>query len=145
MDDSSDWALLEVIDQEERRPCSDEYAEGASKHELKVIFKELRLLLAAGCPPDKTLGNPEIEPALDCLDVGASDPKIWVLKAKPSLWRLYFCVLDRRKRRLLFLFSSTRKVKGNKRDPRDPKRACTILGQFHTGVYKAIELEVPPR
>lgn len=138
----SDWELFE-LERREKRPCSDAYADDANDTELSHVLSQLRLLRAAGCPPDEERGRPNVQ------KVGKHTPRgsdhqvtVYVLKAKPSRWRLYFFVDDPQRRVIIFLYAVSKKT--NARDPNDFKRCCTILDAYTAGEYALVEIEVPP-
>jgi hypothetical protein len=137
----TDWELLEVV-RRGRRPCSDAYVEEANAKELANIFSELRLLQAAGCPPDRLRGAPEVE-IVDRYVNGTLRIPVWVLKAKPSGWRLYFYVRDREQRIIEFLHAVRKKRW--KRDPADFERCARILDGVVAGDTESDTLEIPPR
>lgn len=140
---TSDWTLLEVV-KNDRRPCSDAYADATSDEELGHIFHELRLLISAGCPPDRTLGNPEIEMIGKHKPGGRGKPvSIFDLKCKPSGWRLYFYIRDRDRREIEFLYSVHKKR--NARDKRDFGHCASLLDDIFAGHTSCEPLWIPPR
>ena len=136
-----DWAIDELM-LGHRRPCSDAYAR-ARDEELIQIFRELRLLRAAGCPPDQTRGNPEVDPWKGRCKSSHHLSTYFVLKAKPSGWRLYFMVPDLVVRRVVFLYAVPKKK--NARDQKDFQKLCNLEGKLRSGVAGTVELEIPHR
>jgi hypothetical protein len=67
----------------------------------------------------------------------------FVLKAKPSGWRLYFTVPDLQHRRLVFLFSTQKKR--NARNPEDFQKLCRLRGKLLDGIVSTEPLYIPPR
>lgn len=137
-----DWQLFEVV-RREKHLCSDNYAD-ANDEELVQVFGALRLLQAAGCPPDLCKGNPETEFVGKHRPHGSkSGVSVFVLKAKPSGWRLYFYIGDRDLKEVVFLHSVHKKK--NARDKRDFRRCCTVLEQVWRGETSRELLPLPPR
>jgi hypothetical protein len=138
---TEDWKLLEVVQNEEHL-CSDEYADANNK-DLGNIFSELRLLRAAGCPPNRLRGNPEVDPIKwKCTGSHKKTP-FFVLKAKPSGWRLYFRILNREKKQLEFLYAVNKKK--NERNDKDLEHCCKILEHIAAGETRNERLYIPPR
>src|SRR5262245_49599538 len=109
---TGEWSWAEVK-HDGYRP-SEIYLRQADDDDLRAILAAMQLLQAAGVPPDLTRGNPELQ------RVGKHKPKkakrkypIYVLKVKPSPWRLYFWVPHRGLIELLY-------VVAKKQDKRDP-------------------------
>jgi hypothetical protein len=139
---TTDWVFLEVIDHRGKRPCSDAYAD-ANVEELANVFAELRLLRAAGVPPNRLLGSPEVELIKHKCKGDHKKTSLYALKAKPSGWRLYFRVLDPNLRQLEFLYAVHKKK--DKRDPEDLDRCCGILGSIGAGRCSRDKLFIPDR
>lgn len=138
---TEDWQLLEAV-KNGRYLCSDEYSD-ANEKELADIFAALRMLQAAGCPPDKTLGNPEIEAVKVKCRGSHKKTQFYVLKAKPSGWRLYFRVRDRAQKQLEFLTAVHKKK--NARNNEDFDRCCSVADELDAGRAASETLFVPPR
>ncbi|HET7584825.1 MAG TPA: hypothetical protein VFK13_07960 [Gemmatimonadaceae bacterium] len=138
-DRAGGWQLLEVV-RGTRRPSSDAYCD-ANDRELATILRQLRLLRLAGCPPERGKGRPRYEKLGQCTFEGRS-VGVYVLKAKPSPWRLYFFVPDREHRRIVFLHSVSKKR--DKRDAQDLVRCSTLIGALERGAYSLQEVEIPP-
>lgn len=143
-----DWELLELVDREGRRPCSGAY-EGrgaANTQELKKIYTQIRLLRAAGCPPEDGKRRPTIEKVLDYefeAAGGQHSVPVFVLKCKPSHWRLYFYKPSPNARCVVFLFAVKKKT--DKRDPADEDRAGRLLGRVLANSIDVGHLPVPDR
>ncbi len=104
----------------------------ANQDEAEGVMSKLQILRAAGCPADKTRGNPEIEHVGKCVVLARKKPvSVYVLKPKPGHWRLYFHIANREARVIEFLYSVKKKT--NKRDPKDLDRCCTVLGDIFAG------------
>lgn len=138
---TDDWSLLEVVDRG-RCPCSDSFL-NANDEELTRVFGELRLLRAAGCPPDETKGSPEIGKVTGKCKGAHSKTTFFVLKAKPTGWRLYFMIPCRERREAVFLYAVCKKE--DRRDPEDFNRCCRIAEKLATGRFKLAALELPDR
>jgi hypothetical protein len=137
-DADGDWELLELA-RRDRRPCSDAYCD-ANHRELANVLRQLSLLRAAGCPPEDGRGHPNYEKIGKCPFEGRA-VSVYVLKAKPSSWRLYFFVADRQGRRIVFLHSVSKKR--DKRDPQDLVRCETLLRDLERGAYTLEAVEIP--
>lgn len=139
----TDWHLLEVV-RKKRRPCSDAYSDSANEQELADIFHELRLLCAAGQPPDTDLGLPKVQKVGKCeFSQIRRKVDVYVLKAKPSGWRLYFYVRNREQREIEFLYAVHKK--NDKRDPADLAHCETILIDVLGGRTSCEPLFIPDR
>jgi len=136
-----DWELHE-ISVGERLPCSDAFA-NAKDDDLVNIYGELRLLRAAGCPPDRHRGNPEVERWKRRCKGAQQDVTFWVLKAKPSGWRLYFFAPDPSERRIVFLYAVNKKR--NDRNPKDFQRLCNLRDKLTSGRASTEPLYFPDR
>ena len=140
---SDDWELLELV-RRDRRPCSDCYADDANDKELADIFGQLRLLRAAGCPPDRDRGQPNLQKVgKHTLPVSKRKVTVHVLKAKPSRWRLYFFVLDQTLKRIIFLYAVSKKT--DQRDPKDFTRCKSLLDDYDRGAWELECIFIPPR
>lgn len=138
---TDDWILLEAV-RGERCLVSDVYAD-ANDEELGDVFTALRLLRAAGCPPDKTKGNPEIEPVKHKCPGCHKKSLFYVLKAKPSGWRLYFRVKDEARRECEFLYA-VHKKKRPRRDE-DFNCCCRVADKLDSGKLSRAKLQLPAR
>jgi hypothetical protein len=101
------WKIIELVIRDDR-PCSDTYAD-ARDEDLVQIFRELRLLRAAGMPPDQHKGNPDVQVWSKQCKNEHQKTKFFVLKIKPSGWRLYFMVPDHQHHRIIFLYAVQKK------------------------------------
>lgn len=137
-----DWKLFEVV-RREKRPCSDQYAKNANDTELQHILSQIALVRVAGCPapPDKIPANTERVGKYAVL--GEPEFAIYVLKAKPSRWRLYFIVANAAQKQIVFLHAVSKKR--DRRDPKDVDRSKRIIRDLLRGDYSAKPLEVPTR
>lgn len=137
-----DWTISEIVDRRGNRPCSDAFSD-ANDTELADVYEALRLLRAAGVPPDKSRGNPEVESIKHKCPNDHTKTPFFVLKAKPSGWRLYFRIADRETKQIEFLFATNKKK--NARDPENLNRCCTILRAIQSGSCSRAELTIPNR
>jgi hypothetical protein len=133
-----DWQLLELTWGD--AAASDSFAAQANSKELKQIFRELRLFQAAGCPPDRTRGNPDLQLWNGGCPGEHTDTRFWVLKAKPSGWRLYFLAEEPR---LILLYAVHKKT--DERDPKDFRKCCRARDEYKRGTAIPEVLYVPPR
>ena len=136
-----DWILEELLERG-RRPCSDAFAD-ANDDDFVSIFSECRLLIAAGVPADKTKGNPEVEVWKKPCKGDSQKSTFYVLKAKPSGWRLYFYVPDRNQRKVTFLYAVNKKR--NERDQSDFQKLCGLRNKIDRGVAGIDHFYVPDR
>lgn len=141
---ADDWEMDEIVVRDGKRPCSDAYA-AATDEELVQIFRELRLLRAAGVPPDRHRGNPIVQSWKGKCKGEHSRSEFFVLKAKPSGWRLYFFVPDRKQRRIVFLYSVNKKK--NEHDQEDFQRLCNHRNKLFSGDsgVRTEPIEIPDR
>lgn len=138
---ADDWELFELV-RRGRRPCSDAYADDANNEELHNVLSQLQLLRAAGCPADREKGQPNYQfVGKHSLESGRT-VAVYVLKAKPSRWRLYYFVDDLERKRIVFLHAVSKKT--DKRDPEDLKRCKRLLDKLDSGQYELVALDVPP-
>ena len=140
--DDTPWELLEVI-KRERRPVSDQFRNSADANagEQALIGRQLRLLIVAGIPPDRSKGAPLLDAWFKWKDPDGHSWKVYVLKAKPSPWRFYCCVASASKRQIVFIHAV--KKKETKRDPKDRKACEAVLHGLHSGKFGAAPLPVP--
>jgi len=116
-------------------------SDNLSDEDIANVFAELRILAAAGCPPDREHGSPRIEKWKKY-----TQPKwrraymIYVLKPKPGRFRLYFYVHDPKTRQLTILYVVEKKT--DKRDPNDFGKCCRILDKLaaHTAQIQEVDL-----
>lgn len=138
---ADDWELLEIV-VGEKRPCSDAYSRAAMKDWIH-IFRELRLLKAAGCPPDRLLGNPEVDAWKQQCKGDHHKSIFYVLKAKPSGWRLYFFVPDESKKQIIFLLAVNKKK--DERNQEDFQKLCKAADRIRDRGASTERLFIPDR
>lgn len=140
--DDTPWVLLEVI-KRARRPVSDQFRNpaDANAEEQALIGRQLRLLAASGIPPGSGKVSPILEPWFKWKDPDGNSWQVYVLKAKPSHWRLYCCVASVSRREIVFLHAV--KKKENKRDGKDRQACERVLDGLHSGRYSAAALPIP--
>lgn len=138
---SNDWRLTEIT-KGEWRPFSDAFA-NANLKDLVAIAHELVLLRAAGVPPDKCKGNPEIQAWTGKCRSAHHKTTFYVLKAKPSGWRLYCCIPDPVSREILFLYAVNKKRQD--RNPEDFEHLCRLREKLDAGVLGVADLYIPTR
>ena len=113
----ADWELLE-IELDGHCPCS-EVLDAAPFHQSALVDRKLRILAAAGVPPNKEKGRYIFENlGKYFLKTKKVHVQLYVLKCKPTPWRLYFYVVPpASNRQVEFLLAVPKK--GWKRDPKD--------------------------
>lgn len=136
-----DWRLLEIT-RGDKRPFSDAFA-SAKIDDLVAIARELTLLRAAGVPPDRCRGNPEVQQWTKKCSSDHHTTTFHVLKAKPSGWRLYSYVPETARREVIFLYAVNKKR--DDRNPEDFKRLCHALRKLDAGSFGTAELYIPTR
>lgn len=124
------WELVELV----RRPSANagyvvsEPLIDAGVIELKHVRREMRILRAAGVPPERTLGSPDVECITFRCPNAHNLTEFWELKCKPSQWRFYF-VVHPTLPRAIFLHTVAKKK--NKRDEKhDLSICCTRLSEY---------------
>jgi hypothetical protein len=132
------WRLYEVV-KRDRRPVSEAFR-NANSAELAHIARELRLLRVAGMPPDRERGNPDIQQCFKWKSPRRDQALVYVLKAKPSQWRLYFYVI-RQSRIIEFIYAVAKKE--NRRDPQDEAACKRVLAGRFDGSYGSAPFDVP--
>ena len=140
--DDTPWVLFEVL-KHARRPVSDQFRNpaDANAEEQALIGRQLRLLAASGIPPGSGKISPLLEPWFKWKDPDGDSWQVYVLKAKPSHWRLYCCVSHVTRREIVFLHAV--KKKENKRDRKDRQACKRVLDGLHSGRYGAASLPIP--
>lgn len=108
--------------------------DGITEKHLAKVATKMRLL--------ERHGHPEASPFVDYEQCSKSQKRIWVLKAKPTIWRLYLAIFPER-RQLIYLHAVAKKQWP--RDMADCKTAMRRLEQFEEGGYtlERIELSAP--
>jgi hypothetical protein len=128
----SDWTLWEIEYEREGgsvdRPVTDELLARGSSTETKQAISKLRLLKAHGWPVPG-----------GSLDIETVASGMYVLKCKPGFWRLYFSVIDPRRRILLLLAVAKKKWK---RNPNDLTKASRRLGDYQCGRARSCEVRL---
>jgi hypothetical protein len=128
----SDWTLWEIEYQREggsvERPVTEELLARGSSTDTKQAISKLRLLKAHGWPVPR-----------GSLDIEAVSSGMYVLKCKPGFWRLYFSVIDPRRRILLVLAVAKKK---RKRNPNDLAKASRRLGDYQGGRARSCEVRL---
>ena len=122
----SEWALCEIEYDREgptQRPVTRELSAHGKVGERARAIGCLRLLRLQGWPE-----------ARKSLLVDEPLEGIFVLKCKPSCWRLYFHVEQTQK---MFLLLHAVCKKAQKRDPNDPKKAARRFADWQNREAKA--------
>jgi hypothetical protein len=100
-----------------------------------IMLRKMRLLEAGGFPSRTA--------ALDyekVADVG--EDVVYILKAKPSCWRVYF-VAEPASKRLIFLHAHCKLRQ--RRDPDDPQKAIERLERIRAARAQLQRLAIPDR
>lgn len=121
----SAWTTYEILlrdadgklDAAGERPFSNDLAGDGDP--VQTAIQKMRLLQHHGWP-DARLNLKDKRGKLLIDRADDEDPKIWILKCKPSCWRLYFCVYSDTKR-IVYLYAVCKKRPD--RDPADSVRA----------------------
>jgi hypothetical protein len=110
---------------------------------MVAVYGKLRLLRAAGFPPDAEKGRfiSERIGKHQCGSLGLVS--VQELKVKPGPWRLYFAVLYPPRREIDLLWAVPKKKW--KRDPEDFKRCCRILNDIANGYTTRKIFFIPDR
>lgn len=138
------WTLWQLVARPRSQPpcglvVDDEIAK-ASGEDLRDIRSELRALSAAGIPPDTDLGRPNFDRIPYKCSGSHSKSTFYVLKAKPSGWRLYF-VADAVHNQIIFLY-----VVNKKRTPRNTEDydvCCNRLEKLNTLIAESTACVAP--
>lgn len=132
------WRLLEVV-KRNRRPVSEAFQD-ANSVEQAILARELRLLLLAGMPPDPERVRPDIQKCFKWKSPRRQQAVVYVLKAKPSPWRLYFYV-NYTSRTIEFIYAVAKKE--NRRDPKDEAACERVLAGRADGSYGSAAFDIP--
>ena len=115
-------------DGEYERPFSEGLFGLGDQEALKTALQKMRLLESIGWPEAKReLKNSEGKRLIARAD--GKDPDIWILKCKPSCWRLYFHVYPSGK--IAYLYPVCKKEWAQ--DPADAKYARKLLTRGAAG------------
>jgi hypothetical protein len=136
-----DWSLEEII-VNGRHPGSDPFAD-AGVTDLAMIFNQCRLIIASGIPPDKQKVQPKVQPWTGKCSGETCKSSFYVLKAKPSGWRLYFMISESEPRTLVLLHAVNKKR--NERDPDDFAILCRNRAKLRSGSAFTQPLPIPAR
>lgn len=121
-----DWTLLEIVRQTGRKPFSAAW-EGADVKDRVMIYRESRLLAGAGVPAAEGRVRPNYDRwSLNCPG-DSKKSTFYVLKARPSGWRLYFAA-DEKSRTILFLWAVNKKC--DPRDRSDFPKLCGLYAEY---------------
>jgi hypothetical protein len=126
------WTSVQLVERPTSAPprgwVIDDAIEGLSAYDLRDVRSELRSLQAAGIPPDEDMGRPNYERIPYQCPGHDAPTDFYVLKCKPSGWRLYF-IVDESKRQFTFLYAVHKKT--NKRDSEDIRTCCRRLARLN--------------
>jgi hypothetical protein len=136
-----DWTIFEVV-KNGHCPCTEDL-EAASDREMVAVYGKLRLLRAAGFPPDPEKGTfiTQLVGRHECGSLGRVSVR--ALKVKPGPWRLYFALLQAQRREIDLLCAVAKKKW--KRDPEDFSRCCRILDDIANGYTTRQIFPIPDR
>lgn len=120
--------------------CTAAWAD-APAEELRVLFRHLRLLVAAGHPPDREkLQRVSLAVGRCRLDDGQVIA-IHELKSKPTHWRTYY-IADPAARHFHLLHTVAKKTR--RADSEDIRRACAVATRLQRGDYASLRVDIPP-
>lgn len=139
---ADDWNIIETEHGGDRP--SQTYLKEANKAELVAILGALKMLAAAGIPPDREHGTPNLQRWKKYKPKGRKTKyQIYVLKTTPHRWRLYVYVPNRANKQIEVLHAVSKKE--DKRDPADLKRCKYLLDRIaeDTATCRAVDLDLP--
>lgn len=133
------WTSWEVVSpdgegQLTKRPVSSEMDRCGDQ--LETPINKMRLFEHHGWPDARSKG---------VLEISRSDttaPKLWILKCKPSCWRLYLYV-DPPQKRLVYLYAKCKKKW--KQDAEDSRKARRVFQSVQAGRFGIIAFQFPSR
>ena len=129
-----DWYLQELVLTDDRGVSREYVVSGAivglEPRVLKRIRNEMKQLRAAGVPPNRQRGRPEMQPWSGRCPGEHHDTTFLVLKAKPTGWRFYATV-DHALHVITFLYAVQKKT--DARDPNDFPACCHRLRILREG------------
>ena len=137
---SSGWRTYEVCEKDGQGNCATPFSDAlaASGKTATQAINKMRMLQDLGWPEAKrcfqdNCGHPLI--------VKKDDP-IWLLKCKPSCWRLYFYVWKNdNERRIIYVHAICKQ--SDKEDPRDASKARRIYDKIRGGGSAITPFEFP--
>lgn len=136
----ADWTITEAV-YAGQRPSSK--WEDDDDEDLTQLYHQLRLLRAAGCPPDTEKGNPQIQKWKKYRPKGfATALQIYVLKTKPARWRVYFYVVPPSSKRQIEILHVVEK-KQQKRNPADLTRCKFVLDRIVEDTAECVHVFIP--
>ena len=99
--------------------------------ETGTPLRKMWLLQSHGWPEAKRVMRGKKRRKSGLIDrADCSEREIWILKCKPSCWRLYFCVFQE-KHQIVYLHAACKRRA--KRDPAECARACRIFCEHLAG------------
>jgi hypothetical protein len=135
---SSEWTTYEVCEVDEGGLCTATpfYETLTSSDGLGKAARKMLLIQELGWPDAKPLLKDSLGRPL----VVKKDDLIWLLKCKPSCWRLYFYVWDKGKG-IVYVHAVCKKQ--DKEDPADAKYARAIADSIRPGGRRITPFEFP--
>jgi hypothetical protein len=130
------WESFEVVlrgvdrrsDREQQTPFSDELFSGDGDP-IQTALQKMWLVQSHGWPEAiRQLRDGRGKPLIDRAD--DADPAIWILKCKPSCWRLYFHVYIAQSR-IAYLYAKCKKR--TRREAADSVRARRLFDGLRPG------------
>jgi len=148
-----DWEVVEIV-RRGRGACASEWyqdeleqtLEGAIDDDVMDMLGQVRLLIAAGDPPNSERGRPTIQKVATHEfrhEKKRVRVKLMVLKGKPGHWRTYFIVPDHAACVAVCLYTVAKKT--DSRDPTDVKHCTNLIERFYAGDFATRPLNVPSR
>jgi hypothetical protein len=144
------WALYEVVERDDdgqltaegRRPFSETLLAGGDP--IDGAIRKMELLCHHGWPMARLhMKNGDGSPLVAEADSSEDAKKIWILKAKPQCWRLYFYVNQQEPEKPFFLFLLAICKKKQKQSASHSKRARRILDSLGPGGNGRIRFDLP--
>jgi hypothetical protein len=138
---SSGWRTYEVL----QKNSDGEYSITRVSDALAISGKASKQPIAR-MQMLQDIGWPEAKVAMKdsqgkCL-IARKDEVIWLLKCKPSCWRLYFYVWENEKnKRIIYLHAVCKKT--TKEDPKDARQARRIHDEIRPGGSAITSFEFP--
>jgi len=135
---SSGWKSFEILDSEDRTPFSLSLA-SSGKTAVQAVTK-MRMVQELGWPEAKR----SLKDDQGRARIVKKDNVIWLLKCKPSCWRLYFYVWeDQENKQIIYVHAICKK--SDDEDPSDAKEARRIADSVRSGENRITAFEFPTR
>jgi hypothetical protein len=139
---SSGWLTYEIFQRDSEgnhaiTPFSDALAGSGGRLAAQAVDK-MRIVQDLGWPNAKRLLKDDLGRPL----IVKKDEIIWLLKCKPTCWRLYFYVWQNHEtKRIIYVHAICKKA--NKEDPNEATRARSIFDGIRPGGSAITQFEFP--